>query len=62
MREIDYIKATNRVKVSAALSILRDVLPGKEYGITEKELSEIKKKLAIAEGKLFSSYELQEDS
>lgn len=62
MREKDYIKATNRVKVSAALTILRDVLPGDDYGITANELVKITKPLAEAETKLFSSYELKEDS
>jgi len=62
MREKDYIKATNRVKVSAALTILRDVLAGDDYGITASELVNITRPLAEAEKKLFSSYELKEDS
>ena len=60
MTEIEYLRATNRVKVSMALSILRDVLPGKDYGIKEEDLSEIKKRLRDAEDKLFSSYECKD--
>ena len=60
MTEIQYIKTTNRVKVSMALAILRDVLPGDDYGITAKELSEITSRLRRAEEKLFSSYDLIE--
>jgi len=62
MKERDYIKATNRVKVSAALTILRDVLAGDEYGITTNELSQITSKLRRAEEKLFTSYEIYTDS
>lgn len=61
MKENEYIKATNRVKISAALTILRDVLPGAEYGISTYEITEIKIRVRAAEDKLFSSYELQEE-
>ena len=57
MTEEDYLKATNRVKITIALAVLRDVLP--PYGITEDELLEITDRLAIAQDKLFSSYELE---
>jgi len=57
MTEKEYISAANRVKVSAALKILCDVLPGDEYGISDIELSEITSRLAVAEDKLFQSYE-----
>ena len=59
MKESDYLKATNRVKVSAALTILRDVLDG--YGVTKEELSEIRLRLYELESKLFASYELETD-
>jgi len=58
MTEDEYLKATNRVKISAALNILRDVLGG--YGISNLELLAICKLLAEAETKLFSSYKLEE--
>lgn len=58
MTEQDYLKATNRVKVSAALVILRDVLPGEIYGISAQELCEITSRLKRAEEQLFSSYEI----
>jgi hypothetical protein len=61
MTERDYIKATNRVKVSMALMIMRDVLPGEHYGITESEASSIKRLLCEAEEKLFSLVEIKED-
>ena len=60
MTEQEYIKATNRVKVSAALTILRDVLPGDGNGVPEKEFGQLKYKLRELEERLFSSYELQE--
>lgn len=60
MTEIEYIRATNRVKVSMARTILRDVLPGDEYGITEKEWGEIMLRLSKSEAKLFKSFKLTE--
>ena len=59
MREKDYIKATNRVKVSMALTIMRDVLAGDDWGITNDELEGIRSLLSKAEQKLFSSIEIQ---
>lgn len=60
MTENDYIKATNRVKVSMALQILRDVLPGNDWGISEYELAEITSRLYEAQEKLFASYKISE--
>lgn len=60
MTENEYIRATNRVKVSAAIVLLRDVLPGYVYGITEEDFVEIIKRLVDAEKKLFASYEVEE--
>jgi hypothetical protein len=62
MKESEYIKATNRVKISLALTILRDVLPSEddEYGITDNELAAIRRPLAQAEEKLFSLIETEE--
>ena len=60
MTEIEYIRATNRVKVSAALTILHDVLPGDDCGITNIDLFEILRKLRISEQKLFQSYECKD--
>ena len=63
MTEEEYIRATNRVKVSAAFTILRDVLPSKdnEYGITCDELYAITRLIGDAEDKLFSLVEIKED-
>lgn len=58
LKENEYIIITNRVKVSAALTILRDVLSGDDYGITDKQLSEITTNLRTTEEKLFSLIEL----
>jgi hypothetical protein len=62
MTEIEYLRATNRTKVSMALTIMRDVLPGAgdEYGISGEEKYEIMRLLSLAESKLFSSYEIKE--
>ena len=58
MTEQDYLKATNRAKVSAAIMILRDVLPSTEYGISFAEYDSIMGLLGDAQIKLFASYEL----
>ena len=60
MDERDYLRATNRAKVSMALGILNDVLPGDEYGITPAQLSKIKVPLRDLEVQLFCSYEVKE--
>jgi hypothetical protein len=62
MKEAEYIKATNRVKISMALTILRNVLPGQgiEYGIDSNELTQIIQPLSKAEEKLFSLIEIEE--
>lgn len=57
--EDDYIRSTNRVKVSLALTILRDVLPGNDYGISEAEELKIIGLLSQAQDKLFASYEVE---
>ena len=54
MSEQQYIIATNRVKVSIALTILRDVLECEDCGVAEDEFSEIKSRLRKIEEKLFS--------
>lgn len=64
MKESQYIIATNRVKVSAALTILRDVLGGtpedvKTYGISDDEVKSICKKLIIIEDRLFSMLDIE---
>ena len=60
MKEAEYITASNRVKVSAALTIMRDVLQGEEYGINDKSYSDIVKKLEKAEAHLFGAYSLED--
>lgn len=61
MTETEYLRATNRVKVSAAFKIIQDVLPGDDLGITEEELKKIEELLGSAEEKLLASYELDVD-
>lgn len=60
MTKIEYIRATNRVKVSMAYKILSDVQPGDDYGITNDELREITSPLSYAERRLWESYECKE--
>lgn len=48
MREEDYIMATNKAKIEAALNVLGDVLPGDDYGITKMELGKLKKPVCDA--------------
>lgn len=60
MTEQEYINATNRVKVSAALTILRDILIIKDTPIACKEFSVIRRDLTVIEGKLFDSIKLED--
>jgi len=59
MNELDYINVSNRVKISMALTIMRDVLPLEDTAITEKEHSEITIMLRALEIKGFKSYECE---
>ncbi len=61
MNEKNYLRATNRAKVSMALMIMRDVLGGDDYGITNEGVSEIRRLLSNAEDRLFGSYSLVEE-
>jgi hypothetical protein len=62
MTEIEYLRATNRTKVSMALTIMRDVFPGTDdgYGISREDKYEIIRLLTLAEEKLFASYEIKD--
>lgn len=62
MTEEDYIKATNRVKISAALNLVRDCVGGDEYGVSELAISELEQKLVDIERDLFSSYSIEAQS
>ena len=55
MRESEYIKVSNRVNISAALELLRDVNTSDkdDYGINPSQLSEVLEVLRAAESKLF---------
>lgn len=61
MTEKQYIVATNRVKVSMALMILRDVLPGDDYGITTNEINQIRKPLTLIEARMFGATEIEQE-
>ena len=58
MTEQEYIIATNRVKVSAALTILRDVMKGKQYATNQIILSEATNALCNLEEALFAAIEI----
>ena len=58
MQENDYIKATNRAKVSMALTILRDVLICDGCGIEAKRFADVRIGLSRIEEKLFSIIEI----
>jgi len=60
VNEQDYLKATNRAKISAAIMILRDMLPGEKYGISTDEYGSFMGPLLDAQEKLFKSYEVTE--
>jgi len=60
MTEQEYINATNRVKVSAALTILRDVLIIEGSPVSGGELYLVTRQLREIEAKLYESYRLEE--
>jgi len=60
MKESDYLKATNRAKVSAAKKILGDVITGDKYGITSDQYKEFMEPLCQAEERLFKKIVLKE--
>jgi len=47
MTERDQIQLENRIRLQQAAAVLRDVLPGREYGLTKGELQQITKPLAL---------------
>lgn len=56
MTETEYVIATNRVKISAALTLLRDVLPTcdvDDLGINDKELKDLTIELRKIEKRMF---------
>ena len=59
MTEADYLCATNRVKVSAATALIRDVLPGDDWGISDSEHAAILRLLYEAEERLFASVNIE---
>jgi hypothetical protein len=62
MNEDQYIKATNRAKVTMALTIMRDILPSSDdkWGVTDQELSEATEMLRKMEVKLFASVQIDD--
>jgi len=56
MKEVEYIRGTNRAKVSMAIAILRDILPGEDYIVGEEELREVVSRLKTMEERLFGSF------
>ena len=62
MTETEYIIATNRVKVSAAKKLIEDVLPGANYGISDKHHKAIYLHLENAEARLWKSMPELEDA
>jgi len=60
MTEQEYINATNRVKVSAALTLLRDVLVMKDSVLYTSEFAEVKSELVRIEQALWSTFSLKE--
>ena len=48
MTENEYVLHANRVRLSTALTILGNVMPGEDYGISDEKLAEITKPLCIA--------------
>jgi len=62
MTENEYITATNRVKVSAALHHMRDTLAGFDGVITDEIRGDLLDRLYDLESKLFAKIETLEES
>ena len=60
MKETEYIIITNRVKISNAIKILRDVLPEKNYGVESDKFKKILAELHEIECELFSLQNIAE--
>ena len=61
MTEREYIIATNRVKISIAKDVVRDVLPGELWGVSDKEMGDVMQILCEVEERLFGLIETKED-
>ena len=56
MTEKEYILLSNRVNISRARDILREVLRGKKYGVSIADFLCVNRKLAKIETELFNRY------
>jgi len=59
MTENEYIIATNRVNITSAIRILKDVLAGDEWGVPKEEFNAQIQKLYEIEESLFSKTEIE---
>lgn len=59
MTETEYITATNRVKITLAIAMLRDVLPGFDGVTTKENMPPIMRQLIEMEGALFGKIKIQ---
>jgi hypothetical protein len=53
MTKDEYLIATNRVRISAAKTILFDVSTGDDWGVSGKEMAELLDKICVIEKRLF---------
>jgi len=60
MTENEYLLATNRAKLSAAICVLGDILPYDEYGISPDEYKSFMEPLYAMNEKLLKSIDLEE--
>ena len=56
--ETEYVQITNHTKISIALTILREVLPGEDFMIDEEKFREICSQLQTINKQLSDSYEV----
>ena len=59
MTEEEYIRVTNRAKISGALHLVNDCLPGEVYGTDEESLGLLIRHLSETEQALFDSYKIE---
>jgi hypothetical protein len=61
MTETEFILATNVARSRAALDIVRDLTPGKGYGVTDKEYKILNTTLYDIQERISEMMEIEED-
>ena len=55
MSEDDYILVSNKCHITHAINILRDVLPGKTFGVDDSKLAQARSALIVLSDDVFQN-------